>query len=155
MNLENTIVVVADLGQLKVYRVVSKLGIDRHTDAKVSSPMISGREKLSVNLELIKDIDYISAHKRISEEMSDNIGLTGEPHNMHLENKRKGLKAIAGDIKSSLDDENPSSWFLSFPKDNINQLISMLDNDVRKILAKNIPSDLTKIKKSEVLSYFI
>jgi hypothetical protein len=155
MNLENTVVIVADLGQLKVYKVVSKLGIDRHTDAKVSSATSYTQEKLSINFELIKEVDYISAHKRISEEMSDNIGRTGEPHNMFLEREKKDLKAVAGDIKSVIDHEKPSSWFLAFPKETINQLVSMLDSDVQKILIKSVPSNLTKIDKSELQGYFI
>lgn len=155
MNLDNTIVVVADLGQLKVYRVVSKLGIDRHKEAKVSTSNASGEEKLSVNFELIKDIDDMSEHKRISEEMSDNIGLTGEPHNMLLEKDKKGLKHIADDIKTVIVQENPSAWFLSFPNETINQLISMLDHDVKKLLTKSIPSDLTKVNKSKLQTYFL
>lgn len=155
MSLDNTIVVVADLGQLKVYRIVSKLGIDKHTDAKVSTSNASGEEKLSVNFELIKDIDYMSAHKRISEEMSDNIGLTGEPHNMLLEKEKKGLKYIAEDIKTVIEDENPSAWFLAFPKETLNQLTGMLDQNIKKILTKSIPSDLTKVNKSKLQTYFL
>lgn len=158
MNFDNTIIIVADLGQLKAYRVVTKIGIDRQGSMQVSNPSVSGSEKKSINLELILDIDYISAHKHISDEMSDKTGRldisTGEQHNMLLEKDRRGLKQINNDIKTIVDKEAPSSWCLAFPKETNKQLTEMLDANIKKKLVKNLTSDLTKINKGKLLSYF-
>ncbi|WP_373072336.1 hypothetical protein [Sulfurimonas sp.] len=138
MNLDNTIVIAADLESLKVYRVVSKLWIYSKKKTRVNTLK---REELSVDFELIKDINYMTAYKSKLEEFSNNIGFTNKQHNLLLGKEEKSLKYIADDIKMIINAENPSAWVLAFPKNSIYQLISMLDYDVKKILRKSIPSE--------------
>ena len=155
MNFNGSIIVVADLGQLKAYRVVTTTGIDPQESMQVSHVNRTGTEKKSTNLELILDTDYLEAHKRISEDMSDKTGRfgasTGESHNMLLEKERRGLKQIADDINTLIAKEAPGKWCLAFPRETNPQLSKLLDTQK---LVKNIPSNLTKINKSKLLSHF-
>jgi len=158
MNFNQSIIIVADLGQLKAYRVVTTTGIDPQESMQVSHVNRSGNEKKSTNLELIFDADYLEAHTRVSEDMSDKTGRfkasTGEPHNMLLEKERRGLKQIADDINTLIAKEAPSKWCLAFPKETNPQLKKLLDVQLAQKLVKNIPSNLTKINKSKLLSHF-
>lgn len=159
MNFDGSIIIVADLGQLKAYRVVKKSGVDPHETMQVTHVNRTSEEKTSMNLELICDVDYVSPHTHISEEMSDKPGRfdvsTGEPHNMKLEKERRGLKQVADDINGLIAKEAPESWCLAFPQETNRQLEEMLDAPAKQKLAKNLPSDLTKVHTDQLLSRFL
>lgn len=152
------IIIVADLGQLKAYRVTAVTGIDRQETMQVSHANRKGTEKRTLNLELLSDIDYIAAHTRASEELSDKSGQfgasSGEPHNLKLEQARRGLKQIAEDIGTLLAKESPKAWHLAFPKETNRQLRELLENGVKASLGTNVASDLTKVRKEKLLSHF-
>ena len=157
--LENgTIIVVADLGELKAYRVVVTKGVDPHETMQVShvNPMNTAKQK--AHLEQIGDRDYIGAHHRVHEEMSDKPGRfdvsTGEPHNMLAEKDRRALEALAGDINALIAQEQPAAWCLAFPKETNGQLKAMLDAAALGCLTENLAKDLTKTPKEALLSHF-
>ncbi|MCW8894406.1 MAG: host attachment protein [Sulfurimonas sp.] len=158
MNFNGHIIVVGDLGQLKAYRISNIKRVDRHESMQVSHAQHRGTEKESTVAELIFDIDYIAAHSRISEQMSDKAGRlgnsSGESHNAEIEKKNSILKQISNDIASIIKKESPPQWHLAFPKADNNKLNEKLDSQIKKILKKNIPADLTKIDKSKLLSHF-
>jgi hypothetical protein len=158
MNLEGSIIVVADLGELKAYRVVKSTGIDPHETMQVSHVNRMEGEKNRLNVELLCDLEYVDPHTHISDDMSDKPGRfdvsTGDPHNMKLEKERRGLKQIAGDINDLIAKETPESWCLAFPKETNQQLSELLDPPVKQKLAKNLPSDLTKVHRDQLLSHF-
>lgn len=158
MNFDGHIIVVADLGQLKAYRISNVTGVDRHESMQVSHAQKRGTVKESTVLELILDIDYVAAHGRISEQMSDKNGRmgssTGESHNAKVEKESSGLKQISDDIASIIKKESPAQWHLAFPKATNNKLNDKLDPQIKKTLKKNIAADLTKIDKNRLLSHF-
>ncbi len=168
MKFKGSIIVVADLGELKAYRVDEFIGTDRHESAEVSHIQHHGTEKEATVLELVAHINYLESHGKSAEHVSDQAGRfgenmgasmgeaheTGEAHNTALERDRRILKAISEDIKTIIEKESPRSWYLAFPKDKHNKLGEMLSADIRKTLRKSVPSDLTKMKTSELLSHF-
>jgi hypothetical protein len=158
MNLEGSIIIVADLGELKAYRVARTTGIDPHETMQVSHVNRMEGEKSALNLEMLCDIEYVDPHTHISDEMSDKPGRfdvsTGDPHNMKLEKERRGLKQIADDINALIAKEAPASWCLAFPKETNHQLSGMLDAPVQQKLAKNLSADLTKVHSDQLLSHF-
>ena len=171
MKFKGSIVVVADLGELKAYRVDEFIGTDRHESAEVSHIQHHGTEKEATVLELVAHINYLESHGKSAEHVSDQagrIGLStggahdashgggsvGEAHDTALEHERRTLEAISEDIKAIIEKESPRAWYLAFPKDKHNKLGEMLSEDIRKTLRKSVPSDLTKMKTSELLSHF-
>jgi len=158
MNFNGHIIVVGDLGQLKAYRISNVTGVDKHESMQVSHMQHRGTIKESTIVKLIFDIDYIAAHGKISEQMSDNVGRlgnsTGESHNAKVENENSSLKQISDNIASIIEKESPIQWHLAFPKAINNKLNEKLDPQIKKTLKKNISADLTKIDKNRLLSHF-
>jgi len=171
MKFKGSIIVVGDLGELKAYRVSEFIGTDRHESAEVSHIQHHGTEKEATVLELVSHIDYLESHGKSADHLSDQAGRfgasageahdaalsgrsIGEEHNRDTERERRTLKAISEDIKAIIEKESPRSWYLAFPKDKHNKLGEMLSEGIRKTLRKSVPSDLTKMKPSELLSHF-
>lgn len=168
MKFKDSIVVVADLGELKAYRVDELIGMDRHESTEVSHIQHLGTEKEATVLELVAHINYLEPHGKSADHVSDQAGRfgenrgaslgetheMGEAHNTALERDRRTLKAISEDIRTIIEKESPRAWYLAFPKDKHNKLGEMLSEEIRKTLRKSVPSDLTKMKTSELLSHF-
>lgn len=162
MKFNNSILVIGSLGEIKAYRVVEKSGMDRHESSQVSHAQHHGTEKEATVLELVTDIDYIGPRKSVEDLKSDQAGLFGgrlghsmeEAHNTELEEEKRTLKEISEDIKTLIEKEAPSSWYLSFPKDKHLELEAILSADIKKTLKKVVPSNLTKTEKEKLLSHF-
>ncbi len=159
MEYGNCMVIVADMGQLKAYAIKTLEGINPQNRMQVSSAKSSPAGQNRYRLELLVDKDYIEPHKHTSEQMSDKLGnrsgASGEPHNSRLQQQQSGLKKLAGDIDELLGEYMPENWFLAFPKHLNNQLLERLSRQSREKLDINLPSDLTKTDRSQLLSCFL
>ena len=159
MNYENTMVIVANLGELKAFNV------------KRSEGVVENEMKVSHSLESLNDIDYIDPHKRVQDIVSDSAGRLGssrdraeifgssrssigENHNLETERKRRSTKDVASDINAIVENEKPRQLLLAFPQELNAQLLEGLTQETKNILTKNITSDLVKTKKDEILSHF-
>jgi hypothetical protein len=144
----NKIIIIVDLGHFKAYRATK-------------APMESTR------IELIKSYDTIDGHGRLGEKLSDNAGRFGmgggkdgaakgygEPHNLESETERKLVKTIAQDINILIKKEKITKWHLAAVKKINKQIVELLTPAVKKKLDKNITADLTKTRRSDILSYF-
>jgi len=146
MKLTKTLIIVADLGELKAYDLKEHKGIVEH-DSKVS-----------YSLELLTDMDYIDAHKKLHEVVSDEAGrfghLRGEEHDVELEREKRTLKNVAHDIDRIVEEENPEELFLAFPKALNTQLVEKLNEQTKSVLSKNLALDLVKTDREKILSHF-
>ncbi len=146
MKLDNTMVIVADLGELKVYNV------------KKSEGMVGNEMKISHALEVINNIGYIDAHKKMGEVMSDSAGnfagSAGEEHNRENERKRRSLKDVADDIDAIVENEKPKQLFMAFPGDSLSKLLDGLSQNTKSVLTKTASSNLVKTDKNKILSHF-
>lgn len=146
MNYDNTMVIVANLGELKVYNV------------KRSEGIVNNEIKVSYSLEALNDISYIMAHQRLQDTVTDNAGRfgssTGENHNLASEMKRRSVQEVAEDINKVIANEAPRKLLLAFPQEFSAQLMDALSDQTKNVLTKNIGSDLVKIKKEEILGHF-
>lgn len=143
----NKIIFTVDLGHFKAYRMFR-------------NPMESTR------IELIKSYDTIEGHEKMGDLLTDQAGRfglaggksgvkgNGEAHAVSTENIKRIMKKIAGNIVSVLDSEQCQGWYLAAPKAVNNQILDSLDRKVRSRLDKNVPADLTKMSKTEILRYF-
>jgi len=146
MKLDNTIVIVADLGELKVFNV------------KKSEGVVDNEMKTSFTLEVINDIAYIDAHKKAGEIMSDSAGnfagSNGEEHNRETERKKRSLKDIANDIDAIVENEKPKQLLLAFPQESLSKLTEELSQNTKGVLTKTVSSNLVKTDKNKILSHF-
>ncbi|MBD3790294.1 MAG: host attachment protein [Campylobacterales bacterium] len=146
MKLENTIVIVADLGELKAYNVEKHEG------------MVGNELKISHSLKLINDENFISGRKKINEVVSDSAGRfhqgTLENHNLKEERENRTVKDIAHDIDAIVNEMKPAQLFLAFPKEHSHELENELSQATKAVLTKNVASDLVKTDKDKILSHF-
>ena len=103
-----TILVTADLGHLKAFRL-------KHDQQP-------GRPKMEVI-----QTETTQATRHLSDLVTDQAGQfrkgsfpagpsersDGEPHNLALERRRRALKALARDINRLITQERPDEWFLA------------------------------------------
>jgi hypothetical protein len=147
MKLENTIVIVADLGELKAFEIKKNEGI------------IDNEVKISHSLEIINDENFIEGRKKMSELMSDNLGRmihdTLDEHNAIEEQENRTLKDIAQNIEAIVTQIKPKQIFLAFPKEHNHQLFDLLNKSVQAIIVKNLPLDLVKSEKNKILEHFV
>ncbi|MFK5882156.1 MAG: host attachment protein [Sulfurospirillum sp.] len=148
MKLENSMVIVANLGELKIF------------DVKKIENIVDNDLKISYNLEVYNDRDYISIHKRISEVLSDQSGnfkgSTAEEHtnNRKINKKRLTIKEISEDVNNIIKKKKPKRVFLALPKELSIEFMDYLESDIKNIIEKVINADLIKTDKNKILSHF-
>jgi hypothetical protein len=146
------IVILADLGKLVAYRIM--------TDPDgIASP----------RAEMIKCMDCLEAHTKTSDRVSDSAGRFrragktengiragyGDRHNMQTETRRRLVKIAAGEISSLLIEEGSPPWHLAASRAINRSLLESLPPDLMAKLRKNLKADLTNLRKSDVLSRFL
>lgn len=158
MPLNNHLIIIADLGELKAYKVNVVKGFNPQDTMQVAHTRHRGTEAESTVLTLACEADYIEPHKHVSDTMSDKEGrkghAAGEPHNRTREEERRALKNIAEDIAKIVADEKPKTWHLAFPKEHLNALVDMIDTETKKSMGKTVAKDLTDAHVKELPSHF-
>lgn len=146
MKLENTLIIVANLGELKAFNI------------KKHEAIVGNELKISHSLELINNEDFIEGRKKLSETLSDDSGEfvngTLEDHDLKIEIENRIIREIAQDIKNIIKNLKPKQLFLAFPKEHNRKLANELGDQTKSILTKNIASDLVKTDKEKILSFF-
>jgi hypothetical protein len=145
----NKIVVAADLGHFRAYKL---------------SETASGKWKT----DLIRSHDSAEGQGKLSETLSDSAGRFpggggesekvrgyGEPHNLETELQKKLSRRIARDINSLIKKEEYTAWCLAAPAKINGIIVSHLKPEVKTALIKNVVADLTKVKKAEIAGYFL
>jgi hypothetical protein len=146
MTLENTMVIAADLGELKAYKVEKHEGV------------VENEMKISHSLKLINDENFINGRKKSGELLSDKGGnfehQTFEDHNIQTEREKRTIKDIAQDIEMIVKEIQPKQLFLAFPKEHNHELSDKLGQETKAVLVKNVAADLVKTNKEKLLSHF-
>ena len=143
---EDALLIVADLGELKAYRVVKKEGI------------FDNELKVSYVPEPITDLDYIAGHKKVQDLVSDEAGRFGhshgEAHNLEKEIEKRTLKDIATDIDTIVSKEGAQKLLLAFPQVHFSELMEHLSPQTTQKILKGLPEDLIKTPRDKLLSHF-
>jgi hypothetical protein len=141
------VIIVADLGHFKAFKVSKEV-------------MESSR------IEMIENYDILETHGKLSEKLSDSAGTFGlgggkqgirgygESHNIETENCKRAIKRLADNINKLIKKEDCQQWHLAAGRKINAKIMDNLDNTVKAKLSKNISSDLTKAKKSDILARF-
>jgi len=150
--MKNTLVVVADLGCLKAYRLEE-------------SPL-----NRAPRLELLEQFESPDAHDKLVDKVSDLAGRfprrtgssngagamsDGERHNIELENRKRLVRNLAQRLNHLARDKEVERCLLAASKEINHQLIEELDLQVRAKIQKNIHADLTKVERVEILNHFL
>ncbi|DAB38541.1 MAG: hypothetical protein A2552_11550 [Sulfuricurvum sp. RIFOXYD2_FULL_44_160] len=134
------LVIVADMGELKSYKVRMITETNRY------------------HLELQSDLNYIEGRQSMGETLSDDRGRfghkAGDDHGSEHESEQRLIHRIADDISALLANAQPNSCYLAFPAKHHKELTSALSTRGQKALAKNIDADLVKCPVEELLSHF-
>lgn len=149
--MKNTLVVVTDLGGFKAYRV--------DDDVLHRNP----------RLELLEEFNNAEAHAKLLETVTDLGGRfprrtgtsratramsDGERHNIELEQRKRGVRKMATRLNSLMGDGNVEQCWLAASREMNHQLLDELDPQVRAKIELNIPADLMKVSKAELLRHF-
>ncbi len=143
------LLVTADLGHLKIFRI--------DDDERFSTPRSSMVEH-----------DSTAVTRHISEEVTDQKGQTrkrsvqagpndasdGEEHNLGLERRRRALKNIAKRISETVLKEQVDEWLFAAASKINGAIVQELDRDVRARLTSNVRANLTKLSAEDALAHF-
>lgn len=143
--MKNIVIVVTDLGNFKAYKL----------------------EKTNLNtprLELMQE--SLAGNGKIADKVSDQAGRYhngmnakwatpwGEPHNIELEDRKRRVRLVAQELDAMLRDSKVDGCWLAASKEINHQLLAELGSQSRAKILKNIPCDLTRTDKSQLLSHF-
>jgi len=141
------LVIVADLGHLKAYRLEER--------PELSRP----------RLELIESMETIETHQ-LREDVTDQAGRfrkepavvralsDGEEHNLDLERRNRTVRMLAETITTLIAQEHVPNCYLAADA-RINQsLLGEMDQLTRQKMQKNIPANLSKLDPEELVERF-
>lgn len=141
------LLVVADLGHLKAYRLEER--------PEFSRPRI----------ELIQAMETVETH-HLREDVTDQAGRfrkgpavvgalsDGEEHNLNLERRNRTVRILAETITTLIAQEQMPQCYLAADS-RINQsLLDEMDQQTRQRIQKNIPANLSKLDPEELIERF-
>lgn len=148
----NTLLVVADLGGFKAYKLETNNNSLNHTP----------------RLALLEQFSSRQAHDRLVDRMSDLSGRfprrtgpgtggamsDGERHNIELEARKRLIRALAHKLNILAGRDDIDRCFLAASKEINHPLLEELNPQVRAKVAKNVPADLTKLGQLDILRHF-
>ena len=148
--MKNTLVVVADLACYKAFKV----------DGNHTGP--------TPRLELLEQFEVPEAHGKLVDRVSDLSGRfprgtgtraggamsDGERHNIELEARKRLVRQLAQRISTLARSQAVERCFLAASREIHHQLLEELDPQLRAKITKNVPADLTKLEKAEILGHF-
>ena len=149
--MKSTLLVVADLGGFKAYKLTPNEQANR-----------------APHLDLLEHYDNGQAHDRLVDKVSDLAGRfpradgatpgggmsAGERHNIELESRKRLVRQLAQRINLLARPPEFERCMLAASREINGQLVEELDSQVRAKIIKNIPADLTKIERADILRHF-
>jgi hypothetical protein len=78
----------------------------------------------------------------------------GERHNIELETRKRLVRQLAQRLNLLVRGPDVERFLLAASKEINHQLLEELEATVRAKIEKNIPADLTKVERAELLGHF-
>jgi hypothetical protein len=149
--MNNTLLVVADLSGFKAFRLETPNHLNR-----------------TPRLQFLEEFANTEAHGRLVDKVSDLSGRfprgtgtkangamsDGERHNIELETRKRLVRQLAQRLNTLARNPEVDRCFLAASKEINHQLLEELDSQVRAKIQKNVPADLTKLERADILSHF-
>ncbi|BCD59856.1 MULTISPECIES: host attachment protein [unclassified Nitratiruptor] len=154
------IVIVANLGEMKVYKANPR---DLEAEA--------GLKPQNIKLDQINAIDYVEAHWKVKDIVTDEAGRfkadagkmggnAGERHELEKKLEEDVIKAIAEDIAKTVAEQNPPKYFLALPENIFSRVWQKVEGLQAKYpeavnkLFRYVEQDLTKTDKNKIPEIF-
>ena len=149
--MKNTLVVVADLGCFRAFR------LENHQPNRAP------------RLELVEEFTNADAHGKLVDKVSDSAGRfprrtgapsasaamsDGERHNIELESRKRLVRQLAQRLNVLVRAKDIERCLLAASREINHQLLEELEPQVRAKIEKNVPADLTKLERTEILRHF-
>jgi hypothetical protein len=148
--MKSTLVVLADLGRLKAFKLES--------DHQYRTP----------HLEMLEQYENPDAYGRLVDKVTDQSGRfprglgtkagaamsDGERHNIELEGRKRLIRELARRVNALARHAEVEQFLLAASKAINHFLLKELEPKVRSKIEKNVPADLTKIGMAEILGHF-
>jgi hypothetical protein len=149
--MKNTMVVVADLSCFKAYR------LENH------------QPNQTPRLEPMEEFNSADAHTKLVDKVTDLAGRfprrtgaqhttgamsDGERHNIELESRKRMVRQLAQRLNALLRGKEIERCLLAASREINHQLLDELEPQVRAKIERNVPADLTKLERSEILRHF-
>ncbi len=142
----NDTIIVTSLGEMKVYKAEP-----RTLEAE------AGLKEHEVKLDLVTAKDYIDAHKKLHEIVTDEAGRfkggIAEEHNLEEEIQKRIIQDIANDINETAA-RAEGRIYLSVPEHIEKSVDSLLAPDTKAKIVKILKKDYVKTDKEALLSLF-
>ena len=146
------LVIIASLGEIKAYKAAP-----RTLEAE------AGLKPNEVKLDLIKAIDVVEAHKKLSDLLTGveegvkkagflNRAASGEKHNLEEEIYKEAIKVVAEDIDALIDELGDKKVFVSLPKTIAEDVLSKMKNKDK--IYRLVKKDLLKTDKNKLIDEF-
>ena len=149
--MKNTLLVVADLGGFKAFRIEN----NNHLNRTPRLQFVEQFENRGANGRLIDRVSDLSGRfPRGTGIKADGAMSDGERHNIELENRKRFVRQLAQRLNALARDREIEQSFLAASREINHQLLEELEPEVRAKIAKNIPADLTKVERMEILRHF-
>lgn len=144
-----SLIVVADRGSLKAYRV---------EETPTRGP----------SLKLVQAFALTDAHGTLSDKVSDQAGgfpvgdggngrhMNGAGERTHLagETDRRTCKQLASEIENVLEREKTTGWSFAAPSEIYNHIVEHLSAPHRDQIVEHVKADLVKIELAKLPSHF-
>ena len=150
------IVIVANLGEMKVYKATPR---DLEAEA--------GLKEDYIKLDLINDVDFIEAHKRLKDMVSDMSGRfksdaakdgagTPQANGLIQEIEDELIELLSSEIMETIKENNPPKYFLSIPETIFKRVTENIfkDHIVKEKLFRFVREDLVKVDKTKLPQIF-
>ena len=149
--MKSTLVVVMDLGCLKAFR------LENHQPHQTP------------RLALVEEFQNVDAHKKLVNRVTDSGGRfprsggasnargamsDGERHNIELETRKRLVRQLAQRLNALARGPEVERCLLAVSREINHQLLEELEPQVRAKIEKNVPVDLTKLERAEILRHF-
>jgi hypothetical protein len=135
------LVLVADLGRLKAYRL--------EENPRFSHP----------RMELLGDWET-DVTQHLSQAVTDQFGRfrnelsDGEDHNLDLERRRRAVRSLARQISDLIERERPSECYLAADARIHQPILEKMDQRARATVQRNVLADLSKLRPEEIIDRF-
>lgn len=149
--MNNTLVVVADLGCLKAFKLENN-----HLNR-------------TPRLDLVEQYDSLDAHEKLVDKVSDLAGRfprttgtskgsgamsDGERHNIELEQRKRLVRQLSERVNVLVRGPEVERCLLAASREIHHQLLEQLEPQVLAKIQKHLSADLTKLARTEILRHF-
>ncbi len=146
-------IIVANKGEIKAY------------EAKPRTPEAElGLKEEEVKIELFLDKNYIDAHKKLQDIVTDDAGRfkgdatnaggsIAEEHNLEIEIENRILQDLAKDINELLE-KAPKRVFVAINEEYAPRVFENVEKSLQEKIVKLLKKDYVKLPKEELLETF-